>query len=180
VAKLRAWTSLAARAGVVLTGTLLLGVLLATPLASAAASAAADPTPPAASAAADPTPPAASTVRGTGLHDPVARTDVDLPPALGVPRVASTPAPVSVQPSPVEHGSRRTNLPATGLDVGGMLTLGSTLVVAGVLMLALRRRGERSTLAVLPPEASHIWHAPTQELPYVPVIKEELPRSVIN
>jgi hypothetical protein len=169
VAKLRAWTSLAARAGVVLTGTLLLGVLLATPLASAAAS-----------AAADPTPPAASTVRGTGLHDPVARTDVDLPPALGVPRVASTPAPVSVQPSPVEHGSRRTNLPATGLDVGGMLTLGSTLVVAGVLMLALRRRGERSTLAVLPPEASHIWHAPTQELPYVPVIKEELPRSVIN
>ena len=68
-------------------------------------------------------------------------------------------------PAPNGYGSTRSDLPTTGLDVGGLLILGATMVVAGILLVTVRRRGARSTLAPFPPDEDYVWHAPTMELP---------------
>ncbi|HLT12107.1 MAG TPA: hypothetical protein VK028_15105 [Micromonosporaceae bacterium] len=92
----------------------------------------------------------------TGTH-PGHLTDPGSP--LDVP---VAPAPT---PPPGAAGDNRSRLPTTGLDVSGVVTLGVAMVLAGVLMLTVRRRGPRSTLAPLPPDDDYTWHAPTQELP---------------
>ena len=72
---------------------------------------------------------------------------------------------LTVPPAPVPNGSGRTDLPTTGPDVGGLLVLGAAMVVAGVLLVTVRRRGARSTLAPFPSDEDHVWHAPTMEIP---------------
>jgi LPXTG-motif cell wall-anchored protein len=83
----------------------------------------------------------------------------------GVRAVTDTVLTVPPTPAPNGYGSTRSDLPTTGLDVGGLLVLGVTMVVAGILLVTVRRRGARSTLAALPPDEDHVWHAPTMELP---------------
>ena len=85
--------------------------------------------------------------------------------ANGVRAAPDTVLTVPPTPAPNGYGSTRSDLPTTGLDVGGLLILGATMVVAGILLVTVRRRGARSTLAAFPPDEDYVWHAPTMELP---------------
>ena len=88
--------------------------------------------------------PGANTVRG-GADDTV--LNVPTPPAEG-------------------YGApQRSDLPTTGPDVSGLLTIGAAMVLAGVVLVTVRRRGATSTLAPAPSDADFAWHAPTVELP---------------
>jgi LPXTG-motif cell wall-anchored protein len=51
------------------------------------------------------------------------------------------------------------SLPSTGLDIAGMVTLGSALVIAGVLLLIVRRRREPRSVAE-PPDEPLFWVRP--------------------
>jgi LPXTG-motif cell wall-anchored protein len=60
---------------------------------------------------------------------------------------------------------QRSDLPSTGPDVSGLLTIGAAMVLAGVVLVTVRRRGATSTLAPAPSDADFAWYAPTVELP---------------
>ena len=71
-------------------------------------------------------------------------------------------------PTPPAEGygaPQRSDLPTTGPDVFGLLTIGAAMVLAGVVLVTVRRRGATSTLAPAPVDADFAWHAPTVELP---------------
>jgi LPXTG-motif cell wall-anchored protein len=60
-------------------------------------------------------------------------------PASTPPRTAiSPPNPIGYAPA-----GAATDLPTTGLDISGMLTLGVTLVVAGVVLVIVRRQRDK-------------------------------------
>jgi LPXTG-motif cell wall-anchored protein len=104
------------------------------------------------------------------VADPCVRMDgptlPSCPAANGVRGVADET--VLHVPSPPADGygaPRRSDLPTTGPDVGGLLTIGAAMVLAGVVLVTVRRRGVTSTLAPAPSDADFAWHAPTVELP---------------
>jgi LPXTG-motif cell wall-anchored protein len=84
----------------------------------------------------------AKTVDGSTTTSKGATTRVlgtGTPTPTGMPRAAE---PYS------QTGRSHASLPSTGLDIVGMVTLGSTLVVAGTLLLIVRRRREPRASAV--------------------------------
>ena len=135
--KARPWFRPALRAALVIVGVALVGLVAAAPAMAGPA-------------------PCTSPVPYRGC-DPIG--------VNGVRPAPDTVLTVPPTPAPNGYGSTRSDLPTTGLDVGGLLILGATMVVAGILLVTVRRRGARSTLAPFPPDEDFVLARPDHGTP---------------